>query len=196
MLNTYNKQQSFIHSHPFTVWMIVLIILLITPRFGYSQETETMQPSDTSIEFKIKSFGFQVEGKFADFDITVILDSQSLGASHIKARISVASISTGIAKRDKHLMTEKYFYVEKYPFIEFESKEIIQADKASYVARGNLMIKGTEQSIEIPFSIQEQDGVKILTACFELNRLDYQVGSKNWTMGDIVKIAVSYKFKN
>lgn len=196
MLNTHDKQQSFIHSCPFSVCMIILIILLMTPRSGYSQKTGTMQTSETSIGFKVKSFGFQVAGKFTDHDITVILDSQSLEAGHIKARISVASISTGISKRDEHLMTEKYFDVEEHPFIEFESKKIRQIDDKSYLAQGNLKIKGIQRSIEIPFKIIENDGLKILTSKFELNRLDYRVGGKNWTMGDIVKIAVSYNFKN
>ena len=196
MFHTFKTQRSLLHSHPFNFGMMILVILLLLTRSGFSQMHESAQVSDSSIGFKVKSFGIQVQGEFTDSDITVIHDSQSLEASHIKARIPVESISTGISKRDKHLMANKYFDAEEHPFIEFESKEIRQIDDNSYLALGDLKIKGIQRSIEIPFKIIEKDSFKILSSKFELNRLDYQVGGKNWTMGDIVKIAVSYNFKN
>ena len=190
------KQQSIFFSRMLFIWTLSVFLVFGVSWNAFAQSSNINQESDSDIRFKVKSFGIYVNGEFTEFEITVNLDTLSIVESHIKARISVGSISTGITKRDEHLKTDKFFNLEEQPFILFESKDIKRVDKGSFLAKGTLVMKGIEKSISIPFYIEEVAGSMVLISEFELNRLDYKVGSKNWTMGDIVKIAVSYKFKN
>lgn len=196
MENTIKKKRSILCTRKLFIWTLSVFLVFGVSRKAFAQSSDINQESDSHIGFKVKSFGIHVDGQFKEFEITVKLDTLLLTESHIKARISVGSISTGIAKRDEHLRTKKFFNMEEQPFIQFESTDIERVDKTSFLAKGTLVVKGIQKPIAIPFFIEEVAGSKVLVSKFELNRLDYKVGSKNWTMGDIVKIAVSYKFKN
>ena len=61
----------------------------------------------------------KVNGKFTDFNITLIPDEKDITKSSVNVVIKATSISTGIPDRDKHLRTADFFDVEKYPEITF-----------------------------------------------------------------------------
>jgi len=184
-----------IHMHlgifKFIYIMVLVLWFQISTEIGQSKD----QLEEVSqVSFIIKSFGINIDGNFQDCVILVEMDTLSLEDSYIHARIPVATIETGIGKRDKHLLEEKYFSETEYPDILYESMTISRSGKATFIANGLITIKGVQQSISIPFQLVTKSNHRYLVAEFELNRLDFGVGTKSWTMSDVVKIAVSHEF--
>lgn len=189
------SKKSKIHMHlgnfKFFYIMVLAFWLQVNTVIGQSKD----QLEELSkVSFQIKSFGINVDGTFHNYVIRAEMDTLSLEDSYIHARIPVATIETGIGKRDKHLLEEKYFSETEYPDILYESFTITRSGKATFIANGLITIKGVQQSISTSFQLVTKSNHRYLVAEFELNRLDFGVGTKSWTMSDVVKIEVSQEF--
>lgn len=132
------------------------------------------------IAFKIKNAGITVDGSFSDLQADIRFDPDNLEKSTVKASVGVASINTGIKKRDKDLQMRKYFDVDKYPRIKMTSKKIEPVGKGKYKGTFDLTIKGVTKQIEIPFTYNEGT----FSAEFNVNRRDFGVGSKSIILSD------------
>ena len=91
-----------------------------------------------------------VRGQFADFDGTAHVDAETPANSTVSIAIRPASISTGTADRDGHLVSGDFFDVENHPAITFTSTSV-ERDGAEWSITGDLTIKGTTKSVTIPF---------------------------------------------
>ena len=107
--------------------------------------------------------------------------------TEIKTTIDVASINTGINKRDEHLKSEDFFNVEKYPEIKFHSNhEIVESEdkKYRYQTKGMLTIRGIEKEETVLFNIEKEGNHVVIKGEAEINRFDYDVDHKMAGMGD------------
>ncbi|RYB92081.1 polyisoprenoid-binding protein [Nocardioides oleivorans] len=91
-----------------------------------------------------------VRGQFADFDGTAHVDAENPAASTVTIDIRPASISTGTADRDGHLVSGDFFDVENHPAITFVSTSV-ERDGTEWNVTGDLTIKGVTHSVVIPF---------------------------------------------
>ena len=140
----------------------------------------------------------KVSGKFTDFSIVLNDDSRDITKCSVKVVIKTSSIDTGIPARDAHLKTADFFDTEKFPEITFESTRIRKQGK-SFVATGNLTMRGVTKEIELPFDITGKVATKNLTnigyaAKLKLNRRDYSVNWEHPTspnfVGDEVEVDI------
>lgn len=79
---------------------------------------------ESNISFHIRSFGIDIDGSFQESVVQLEMDTLAVEQAFISVKIRVSSIETGISKRDKHLLKEKYFWQSKYPYILFETSSI------------------------------------------------------------------------
>ena len=91
-----------------------------------------------------------VRGQFSDFDGTAHVDAENPAASSVSIAIRPASISTGTADRDGHLVSGDFFDVENHPAITFSSTAV-ERDGSEWTITGDLTIKGVTRSVTIPF---------------------------------------------
>ncbi len=91
-----------------------------------------------------------VRGQFADFDGTAHVDAENPAASTVTIAIRPASISTGTADRDGHLVSGDFFDVENHPAITFTSTSV-ERDGSEWTITGDLTIKGVTKPVAIPF---------------------------------------------
>ncbi|SEC93247.1 Polyisoprenoid-binding protein YceI [Nocardioides exalbidus] len=91
-----------------------------------------------------------VRGQFADFEGTAHVDAENPAASTVTLDIRPASVSTGTADRDGHLVSGDFFDVENHPAITFVSTSV-ERDGAEWSITGDLTIKGVSHSVTIPF---------------------------------------------
>ena len=139
------------------------------------------------VAFTIKNMGISVKGVFTDFKFESEFNKNELNNSFINASIRANSIDTDNSKRDKDLKKAKYFGVDQFPLIKFTSTKIDKQTENTYLLEGNITVKNISKKIIIPLEIDDNNFLK---ANFELNRLDYKVGSKNWIMSEIVFVEV------
>ncbi len=163
-----------------------LAVLVVTFSFippASAQTVWKIEPT-SEIKFTIKNAGIAVNGKFKTFTANIKFDPEHLDKSQIEGTIDVNSIDTGIGSRDKHLRSDDYFDVSKYPKITFKSEQIFKYE-GNYVARGKLTIKNVTKEILIPIHFTPKEGNKAhFKSTILLNRIDYGVGGKSLMMSD------------
>lgn len=141
------------------------------------------------VRFQIKHLGMVVKGFFSGLNSQILIDEANLINSKIKASVDAVSINTQNLIRDMHLRMTSYLHVSKNPLIKFESLHISKEEGIYYVV-GNLTIKKTTKQIKIPFRFIKEQNIVALTGKFALNRLDFNVGSKNLLIANEVLVEI------
>jgi polyisoprenoid-binding protein YceI len=123
-----------------------------------------------------------VRGQFNKISGMIYFDPLNINASSVELIIDVASIYTGIRKRDDHLRSPDFFDVDTYPTISFKSTRIGSADGRHVQVTGELRMHGKEGRITVPalFSGPVKDplgdGFSMgFTASIVINREDYDI---------------------
>ena len=169
--------------------VIVAIILSVPARLP-AQVSWNAYSSD--VTFKIKNAGLSVTGRFSGIKTQLKFSPDRLSSSEIKGSAMVATLTTGINKRDEHLKKEEYFNVDKYPAIEISSVKLY-ARGAGYAGLFSVSLKGRTRQVEIPFEFIQKGSDAEFKGTFTINRLDYGVGGKSWIMSDDVVINIDVK---
>lgn len=109
-----------------------------------------LDPEHTQVGFAAQHLMVAtVHGRFTRFDAEVTLDPEQPERSHVSARIDAASLDTGNEERDRHLRSEAFLDVERYPHIEFTSTQIAQVGPDSFWLRGDLSIHGVTHEVTL-----------------------------------------------
>ncbi|ARV09766.1 hypothetical protein BTO05_08965 [Winogradskyella sp. PC-19] len=144
---------------------------------------------NSSIEFKIKNLGINVDGFFKTFTVTTKFDDSNT-LIDFSSEIKVKSIETGIDSRDEHLLEEDYFHTSKHPLITLDVAELYKKSSSNYTAKVNLKIKGKVKQLSIPLQLEITKTHRKITSEFEINRKDFGVGGSSFVMSKTVKIKV------
>ncbi len=103
-----------------------------------------------SIQFKISHLGYSwLWGRFDDFSGNFSYDDKNAAASRIKVIVKTASVDSNHAERDKHLRSDDFLDVKKYPEAVFESSEFIPGKDGKATLKGKLTLHGVTRDIEI-----------------------------------------------
>lgn len=103
-----------------------------------------------SIQFKIKHLGYSwLVGRFNTFDGSFTYDEKNPSASKIEVNIDPASVDSNHAERDKHLRSEDFFYVSKYPTAKFVSTAFKDKGNGKATLEGNLTLRGVTKPVSI-----------------------------------------------
>jgi len=123
--------------------------------FGTAQASETFKidPSRSTIAFKVRHMLGTAKGKFSKFTGTIVLDREHPEQSLVNVSIEAASIDTGIAKRDEHLRGE-LFNVAKYPEITFQSRRVKRTGASTGEITGDLTMRGVTRAIVLSVQLE------------------------------------------
>ncbi|GAO44393.1 YceI family protein [Flavihumibacter petaseus] len=150
-------------------------------------QQKTLHPveENSSVSFSIKNFGFAVNGNFHGLDGEMQFDPARPTAAKFDVSISAASINTGNNTRDKHLRSDDYLDVSKFPRVSITS-ETVKAGKNpdTYILVAKLQLHGQSGTIEIPFTVKPSGGGWLFEGSFTVNRIDYKVGGNSLSMAD------------
>ncbi len=158
-------------------------------------------PIDTAhslLDFTVRLAGFtRVRGTFDNYSGVIMYDPDDLTRSYVRVVIQTGSIHTGIDFRDKDLKSAKFFNVEKFPTMTFESVRIEKTGNG-FRAVGPLTIRDVTKEVAIPFevvSLESPDAWQNRRIAFSgaitINRRDYGInGPKFWNnaISETVKI--------
>jgi polyisoprenoid-binding protein YceI len=149
---------------------------------------QTLNGEESIVNFNITKMGGKtIEGTFGGMKGEIRFEKTDLDNSSFKVSIDVATVNTESKKRDKDLRNEKYFFVEEYPVILFESGSIKKTDEG-FLTVGKLTMRGISKEVEIPFTYK--DGK--FTGKLEVNRFDYKIAEevKTKTVGEIASMEI------
>jgi len=156
----------------------LLLLYTSTPLFVLSQyKTDAAR---STIRFKIKNLGFNVDGQFGGIEGNISFDPADPSKSDFKVSINATTVNTGNDLRDSHLRQETYFDTDHYPRIFFRSSRIAAGSKkGSWTMFGKLIIKDHAKDISFPFTAEEAGGGYRFKGGFAISRKDFGVGGSS-----------------
>ena len=108
-----------------------------------------IDPVHSFVEFRIQHLGFSwMYGRFNAISGEFSHDPSKLEANSIALEIDTYSIDTNHAERDKHLRSEDFLDIKKYPTASFKSTGYV-GDAESGVMEGVLTLHGVSKKIKI-----------------------------------------------
>jgi polyisoprenoid-binding protein YceI len=132
---------------------LVLVATLFSCGAAQASETFKIDPSHSTIAFKVRHMLGTAKGKFSKFKGTIVVDRDHPDQSSVSVTIDAASIDTGIAKRDEHLR-EELFNVAKYPEITFKSRRVKQTGANMGEITGDLTMRGVTRAIVLSVQLE------------------------------------------
>lgn len=159
-----------------------------------------VDPVHSRVGFSVKHMSIsQVQGEFTNFSGTIEYDAAKPEDSKAQGTVKTASVNTGVAARDKHLISPDFFDVEKYPEIKFETLSA-RKDGEEWVVKGRFTLHGVTREIDLRGTIEGPvkdpwGKTRIgLTAATTINRQDYgikwsqKMDAGGLIVSDVVKI--------
>ncbi len=155
---------------------------------------QTYTPTDngSKVRFVIKNFGINTGGTFDGLSGTITFDPATLATANFDVSVAAKTVDTDMEARDNHLRKAEYFDVEKYPRISFKSTKVTTTNKDGYLFMfGVITIKNVSKEISFPFTQKSKDGGILFEGEFNLNRRDFGVGGKSFSMADDLTVELS-----
>ena len=178
------------------------LVLAAALRAG-AQTTWVVEPVHSKVNFTVEHLVIsEVDGSFKTFEGKLVSSKEDFTDGKVSFSIDVASVDTDNEKRNGHLKSEDFFYVEKYPKMTFESTSFKKKKGNEYELKGNLTMRGVTKPVtfSVKYGGQAEDGYGNIKAGFiakgSLNRMDYGVAwnaktkQGGWTVGEEVDITV------
>ncbi|MFJ8853228.1 YceI family protein [Streptomyces sp. NPDC102437] len=110
----------------------------------------TIDPAHSSIGFTVRhAMVTNVRGTFGEHEGTLKLDGSNPANSTASLDVKIASVDTGIADRDGHLVSGDFFDAEKFPLMTFRSTQAEQLGGDTYRVTGDLTIKDVTRPLSI-----------------------------------------------
>ena len=151
-------------------------------------------PADagSKVKFVIKNFGINTSGTFEGLSGSINFDPANLSTANFEVNVESKTLDTDNQGRDNHLRKPEYFDVEKFPKLTFKSTRVTTTNKPEYLYLfGNITIKGVTKEIKFPFTYTAKDGGYLFEGEFSINRRDFGVGGKSFSMSDELNIVLS-----
>jgi len=146
----------------------------------------------SSIQFTVENAKINVNGTFEKIESHLFFDKVQPEKSSFEASVFVESIQTKIKLRDKHLKGKSYFDAAQYPEISIKLLSAKHLSKNQYEGVFKVKIKNMEKDVSVPFTFLESLDQIVFSSQFVLNRLDFKVGGKSWTMSDFIQLKVEF----
>ena len=171
----------------------LLLVLLVSAALpAAADECYSVDPAGGSVSFELRQAGSPFRGAFHRFGGELCIAQSQV--ARIDVWLDPASVETALPEIDAALKAKEFFDVASHPRIAFAS-ESVQVRDDRQLARGTLDIKGKRRNAEVPFRLRESGGKPLVSGSFTLDRLDYGIGTGEWSdtrwLGAEVKIDFS-----
>ena len=164
-------------------WMLGVVVSWMASA-GMAGDTDLEAPTDPRgrIEFIGKNLFATAQGTFHRWQIVESrLDPEALGDSFAVVEVDLASLDTGIERRDEHLRNPDFFEVERYPVARvrvhsFRADGETDAGQPRYRARFDFDLHGVEQTIEGEVVLASESPLRF-EGSLVLDRTDFGIGA-------------------
>ncbi|MFT7244188.1 MAG: polyisoprenoid-binding protein YceI [Candidatus Azotimanducaceae bacterium] len=136
-----------------------------------------------AIQFKFKHIGISwLLGRFNTFEGKFSFDENAIADTKIAVDIDVTSLDSNHAERDKHLRSDDFLNVKKFPSASFVSTRVVDLGEGRATVYGDFTLMGVTKEITIDASTvgMGNDPWGGYRAGFEgttiLNTMDFNLG--------------------
>lgn len=164
--------------------------------FSFVGVSQKYKPADagSKVHFIVKNFGIPTGGDLSGLTGDINFVPANSKACSFTVSVKVNTIDTDNGSRDKDLKGKKYFDADSWPVITIQSTRIDRTNKSGtgwYYFTGTLTLHGITKPIAFPFQAKEQGKDFLFVGGFDINRLDYTVGSSSAVLSNNVKVSLS-----
>ncbi|HEY9198207.1 MAG TPA: YceI family protein [Gammaproteobacteria bacterium] len=135
--------------HSFTTIALAAALSLpvLAPAADYVIDTEK---AHAFIQFRIQHLGYSwLYGRFNEFDGKFSYDAENPAANKVEVNIDTASIDSNHAERDKHLRSDDFLDVKKFPQARFVSTKFADQGNGRATLSGELTLHGVTRPVTI-----------------------------------------------
>jgi polyisoprenoid-binding protein YceI len=157
--------------------LVLLLALACTPALA-AEDCYTADAAGSEVTFRVMQSGAPFSGGFRRFSGEVCFAQGRI--TRIDATLDPASVDSGLPELDTVLKDKDFFAVRDHPRVSFTSTSV-QSQGDTHTVRGTLEIKGTRRDVEVALRSQATGGKLVVTGSFTLDRLQYGVGTGEWS---------------
>lgn len=155
-------------------------------------ECYAVRSTASRVSFELKQAGSPFRGVFRRFGGEFCITQGRV--DRIDVWLEPASVDAGLPEIDAALKEREFFSVSEHPRITFSSRSV-EARGDARLARGTLQIKGTRREVDVAFRLRETGGEPVVSGSLTLDRVDYGIGTGEWSdtrwLGAEVKVDFS-----
>ncbi|MDP1596377.1 MAG: YceI family protein [Methylotenera sp.] len=118
-----------------------------------ANEVYNIDSAHSFANFSIRHVVAKTSGSFNDIKGVIKIDRDNLANSSVDAKISLASISTGHAKRDDHIKKPEYLDAVNFGEISFVSTKVEAKTATEGLITGKFTLHGVTKEIAFPFKV-------------------------------------------
>jgi polyisoprenoid-binding protein YceI len=157
--------------------------------------TYQIDPRHSSADFGVTHLMIStVRGEFHGLNGTVALDEANIANSSVNVTIDANTVDTREPDRDKHLKSDAFFDVTKYPTLTFKSTKVEKNPDGTLKVTGDLTIRGVTKTVVLTATypkptIKDPWGLQrtAVSATTKINRQDFGVSwNQNLDSGGVV----------
>jgi polyisoprenoid-binding protein YceI len=153
-----------------------------------------IDPAESAVTFKATSRLANADGRFHRFSGDVSLDPSDPTSARVSITVEAASIDTANSKRDNHLRSQDFFWVERHPTIVFESVRAVR-EAGGVALVGRLTVRGVTREIAVPVRVEVTPDRLVARGEFSLKRTDYEINYQSVLnpVGDVVEVSFVFR---
>ncbi len=171
----------------------LLLAALLASAPAKAEDCLAVDAARGKVAFEVAQAGSPFHGRFTRFGGTVCVVGGR--ATRINVWLDPASVDAGLPEIDEALKGAAFFAAARYPRIEYSS-DSIQKGAGGPVARGTLRVKGAARALDVPFQTMSLAGGALeVTGRLSLNRLDYGIGTGEWSDTKWLGAEVTVRFE-
>jgi polyisoprenoid-binding protein YceI len=177
---------------------MIALVLGLTLAAGAPVQAEVtrfrIQPEASELTFHATSRLMNADGKFSRFAGDVTVDPADLTTAKVTVSVEAATLDTGITMRDRHLRSEDFFHVEKFPAIIFESVRVEGAGRRLLVV-GRLTLRGVTREVRVPVDVSVTGKRLEARGQFDIKRTDHGLNYDSAVnpIGEQVRIEFAFR---
>ena len=153
-------------------------------------------PAVSEIVFTTRQMGVPVEGRFTSFSARLALDPKAPGAGSVSLLINTGSARFGAPELDTEVPKPVWLNAAQFAQASFQSTAIKVAGPGRFDVTGKLTIKGQARDIGVPVQLSAAaGGHTAASGSFTIKRLDFAIGSGDWTDTSLLANEVQVRFK-
>jgi polyisoprenoid-binding protein YceI len=147
-------------------------LLLQPPRNVPAPGTYSLHPDHCSVELSVRHLVARtVRGRIAPLGGELHLDTDDLGASSLWIDLDAESLTTGHAGRDAVVKGPELLDVDRFPFLRFESRGIVDRGRGRASVAGDLYVRDQVGEVELDVRLlPSRDGRITCIASTEVHR--------------------------
>lgn len=173
---------------------VLAVLLLLNGLFvAAEQRPHVIDRAHSEINFVGDSRFLSAHGFFSQWEADVQIDPGKIEDSKLAITIDAASLNTRVERRDNHLRSKDFFFVEQHPKITFVSKSIERVGEKKFNVIGDLTLRGITAELEVPLTMMfYENGRGRFRGSFEINRKNFgmEYNSRMNPVDDIVQVQV------